>query len=171
MMTCGVCTLFSPALVSANSERAEMPQDEMMSYFPKKFVAQTLEKYKVPQGQRLAIQNSLAEKDMEVISLVEEKAAKMDPNPLKDPKLRQEAVKIFRDSLYEVFSKVMQAHGVTDKDELHAMLDDIQRQKAEYFAQTMEAHKEEARRRRDQSSSSLSRQPQGIEHSGDLYSN
>ena len=168
---CGVCAFFSPASVSAYSDSVDTEQDEIVSYFPKKFVAQTLEKYKVPQGQRLAIQNALVDKDQEVISLVEEKAAKMDPNPLRDPKLRQEAVKIFRDSLYEVFSKVMHAHGISDKEELHSMLDDIQRQKAEYFAQSIEEQKEEARRRREASPSSLSRQPQGMDRRSDRYSN
>lgn len=164
MAVCGMSALFSPASVSAT----EISQGKMMSYFPEKFVAQTLERYKVPQGQRIAIQNALIDKDQEVISLVEEKAAKMNPNPLRDPKMRQEAVKIFRDSLYEVFSKVMQAHGVTDKDELHAMLDDIQRQKAEYFAQSIEEQKEEAKRQREPSSHSLQRQPRGIKSSNDL---
>jgi len=163
MILCGVCTLFSPVAVSAYSEDADMSQDEMMTYFPSKFVANTLEQYKVPQGQRLAIQNALSDKDQEVINLVEEKAAKMNPNPLRDPQMRQEAIKIFRDSLYEVFSKVMQAHGVTDKEELHSMLDDIQRQKAEYFARMIEEEKEEARRRREPSRQSLPRQPQGME--------
>lgn len=159
MILCGVCTFFSPVAAASYPDSSAMEQDEMMSYFPEKFVANTLEKYKVPQAQRLAIQKELADKDQEVVALVEEKAAKMDPNPLRDPKLRQEAVKIFRDTLYEVFSNVMHSHGMTDREELHSMLDDIQQQKAEYFAQTIEQQKEEARRYRDSSRSSHSRQP------------
>lgn len=159
MILCGICTLYSPVSAASSAERTAMEQDEMMSYFPEKFVANTLEKYKVPQAQRMAIQKELADKDQEVVALVEEKAAKMDPNPLRDPKLRQEAVKIFRDTLYEVFSQVMHTHGMTDREELHSMLDDIQQQKAEYFAQMLEQQKEEARRYRESSRSSNSRQP------------
>jgi hypothetical protein len=69
---------------------------------------------------------------------VEEKASKMDPNPLKDPSQRQAAVKLFRDTLFEVFSGVLNEHGVTDEQKVRAMLDDIQHQKAVRFAQCME---------------------------------
>ena len=111
-----------------------------MSYFPESLVAKTLEKFKVPQGQRSAIIKELNAKDHEVVSMVEERAGKMTPNPLKDPKHRQEAVKIFRDTLYELFSGVMKTHGINDGEQIQAMLDDLQQQKAKQFASCMEQH-------------------------------
>ncbi len=129
----------SPAL-----ESTEISEDKiLMSFFPEPFVAKTLEKFNVPQAQRDTIQKELSEMDEQIIMAVEEKASKMNPNPLLDPSLRKEAIKIFRDTLLEKFSKVMESHGVTNKEEIASMLDDIQKQKAEYFAKKMEMFKDQ----------------------------
>jgi hypothetical protein len=120
------------------SGNQECKTEIMLSYFPEEFVGVTLEKFNVPQAQRSAIKTELSGKDKEVIAIVEERAAKMSPNPLKDPQHRQEAIKIFKDTLYEMFSGVMQKHGVNDKEQIQAMLDDVQQQKAKYFAKCME---------------------------------
>ena len=56
-----------------------------MTYFPEPFVKESLKKHDIPTGQREAIQKALASKDKEVITLIEEKASQMTPNPLKDP--------------------------------------------------------------------------------------
>jgi hypothetical protein len=160
LMMCGIGAVCSPINAETDSNNAELSNDAMMSYFPEIFVERTLERYQIPQAQRISIQKELVDKNKEVINLVEDKASKMTPNPLRDPTLRDEAVKIFRDSLYEVFSKVMLSHGVTDKEELHEMLDDIQRQKAEYFSQKMRQYKEENRQQIKNQRPGLSRQPQ-----------
>lgn len=122
----------------------ECSKELLLSYFPKAFVNETLSKYKVPQDQWDAINKELAEKDKEVIKIVEEKASKISPNLLRDPQQRQAAVKLFRETLFDVFSKVMKAHGVTDDKEIQQMLDDIQRQKALRFKECMEKHRNEA---------------------------
>ena len=163
LVMCGLGVVFSPINAqtnSNNSDNSEISNDMMMSYFPEIFVERTLERYRIPQAQRIPIQKELADKNQEVIDLVEDKASKMTTNPLRDPKMREEAVKIFRDSLYQVFSKVMHSHGVTDKEELHEMLDDIQRQKAEYFSQRLQQYKEENRRQNEKQRPGLTRQPQ-----------
>ena len=112
----------------------------IISYCPEKFVDVTLDKFKVPEDQRAAIKSELAEKDKGVVTMVEEKAATMDPNPLRDPSQREQAVKIFRETLYTLFSGVMTEHGVEDKEQIQAMLDDIQYQKAQFFTQCMEKY-------------------------------
>lgn len=146
----GKCiTLFSltwsMALASASaldytptSSVDECSRELLLSYFPETFVNETLKKNNVPKDQWDAINKELSSKNDSVIKLVEEKAQKMDPNPLKDPSQRQAAVKIFRDTLFEVFSGVMKQHGVTDDQQIRAMLDDIQHQKAVRFAQCMD---------------------------------
>ncbi len=128
----------NPLSLSAAADARECSKEMLMSYFPEQYVAQTLDKFEVPQAQKSAIISELAEKDKQVISTIEERAGKMNPNPLRDPQHRQEAVKIFRDTLYELFAQVMQAHGVNDKEQIQAMLDDIQQQKAKAFAACMD---------------------------------
>lgn len=119
----------------------ECSKELLLAYFPKTFVNETLKKFKVPENQWDAINKELAEKDKDVIKTVEERAAKINPNLLRDPQQRQAAVKIFRETLFDVFSKIMKEHGVTDDKQIQDMLDDIQKQKALRFKQCMEKHR------------------------------
>ncbi len=157
----GASILAAPLTASASDQSPALCDEAiLMSYFPAPFVEKTLDKHNVPQGQREAILKELAEKDKEVIALVEEKAAKMPKNPLRDPSLRQEAIKIFRDTLYELFSKTMQAHGTTNREEILVMLDEVQRQKAEYFAKCMEHAQKERGPANNEPSQPLKREGQ-----------
>lgn len=136
----GAISLAAPGILS--SQEKELCSKEMlMSYFPEPIVMATLDQFKIPQAQHSLIMKDLAEKDGQIAPMVEERAAKMTPNPLRESKMRQEAVKIFRDTLFEVFTSVMNAHGINDKEQIRAMLDDIQKQKARQFANCMEKHK------------------------------
>jgi hypothetical protein len=142
-----VCGFVSPTSLSAidNTAQDECVRELLLSYFPEPIVNETLKKFNVPQDKWPAIVKALGQKDKEVVKLVEEKAAKMTPNPLKDAKERQAAVKLFRDTLLEVFSDSMKANGMTDTSQFQAMLDDIQQQKAKKFAMCMEKHKADSK--------------------------
>lgn len=139
----GSALLAAPAFVSSQ-EKELCTKEMLLAYFPEPLMTSTLEKFKVPEAQRGPIIKELAEKDSHIVSMVEERAAKMTPNPLKDPKMRQEAVKLFRETLQEVFSGVMNRHGVNNKEEILGMLEDLQKQKAKQYATCMERHKNEA---------------------------
>jgi len=119
----------------------ECSKSVLLSYFPKEFVVETLKKFKVPKEKWEEINKKLAEKDSKVIDLVQEKASEIDPNLLKDPQKRQVAVKIFRETLLNIFSEVMKANGIQDPKQIEGMLDDIQQQKAQRFAQCMRLNK------------------------------
>lgn len=138
---------FQLAPVAANVADTidECSKELLIAYFPEVFVKETLKKFNVPQSSWAAITQELNGKESEIIKMVEEKAEKMKENPLKDPKQRQEAVKIFRETLLQVFSGVMKKNGVTDDKQIQSMLDDIQQQKAKRFAQCMEKHKNQAK--------------------------
>lgn len=138
----------APALVVAQSAPVdECSKELLLAYFPEPFVTPTLKKFNVPQDKWAAINSGLAAKDKDVLKMVEDKASKLNPNPFKDrdPAQRQVAVKIFRETLTQVFSEVLKANGVTDDKQLTAMLDDIQQQKAKNFAQCMEKQKQSLR--------------------------
>lgn len=139
---------FSACAIPMNLPAAATPTDEcsrelLLSYFPEVFVNETLSKFKVPQDQWEGINKDLSGKDKEVIKMVENKASQMNPNPLKDPQQRQAAVKIFRETLFQVFSDVMHAHGISDDQQIQSMLDDIQQQKAKRFAMCMQKQKDQ----------------------------
>lgn len=142
----GLC-ISTTSLMSAEVNSAATPpsaqeddcsQEILLAYFPGVFVKETLKRYNVPQDKWDPIIKVLAERDKQIIKIVEAKASKMDPNPLKDPQQRQAAVKIFRETLTENFSSVMKANGVNDEKQIQAMLDDIQQQKAKRFASCMQ---------------------------------
>lgn len=135
----GLSLLTTP--VFADSAVDECSKELLLAYFPETFLNETLKKFNVPDTEWTQINQELALKDKDVIGIVEEKASKITPNPLKDPQQRQTAVKIFRETLFEVFSSVLKNHGVKDDSQIQAMLDDIQQQKAKRFAQCMEKHR------------------------------
>ena len=110
----------------------------LLSYFPSNFVENTLMEYNVSEKEWKGIITDLQSEDDQVVVLVEEKAAKMDPNPLKVAGHRDMAVALFRETLYEVFSRVLSRHGITEPSLVAAMLDDIQFQKAKRFVNCME---------------------------------
>jgi hypothetical protein len=139
MMTCLTAIMMSMgALSGADASVDECSKELLLAYFPEPFVKETLKKFNVPQDKWDAISSQLVSKDKEVVQIVEDKASKMDPNPLRDPQARQAAVKLFRDTLLGLFTEVLQANGVTDSSEIQSMLDDVQKQKAERFAKCMQ---------------------------------
>lgn len=136
-LTCSAA--FVPEALTARDQTVdECSKELLLAYFPEPFVKETLKKFNVPEDKWDAIKSALANKDKEVIKIVEEKAAQMDPNPLKDPQARQAAVKLFRETLLQVFSDVLKANGITDEKQIQAMLDDVQQQKAQRFAKCMQ---------------------------------
>lgn len=119
----------------------ECAKELLLSYFPEPIVTDTLKRFSIPQDKWTSIAKSLSSKDKEVVKIVEEKASSMNPNPLKDPQQRQAAVKLFRETLLQVFSDALTENGITDASKFQAMLDDIQQQKAKKFAMCMEKQK------------------------------
>ncbi len=138
----GVSVIVTPGYVLAQAPADECTKELLLSYFPESFVKNTLQKFNVPKDKWDGIIKALAEKDKDVLKIVEEKASKLTPNPFKDrdPAQRQVAVKIFRETLFQVFSDALKSQGV-ENSQLQAMLDDIQQQKAKNFAQCMEKQK------------------------------
>lgn len=125
----------------AASDTDDCAKELLLSYFPEPLVKETLKKFHVPEDKWAGITKSLTSHDKEIVKIVEQKASKMSPNPLKDSQQRQVAVKLFRDTLLETFSNTLIENGVTDKTQFLAMLDDIQQQKAKKFAMCMQKQK------------------------------
>jgi len=129
----------APSLQAGTVE--ECSKEALLSFFPEQFVALTLQKYQVSQEKWEPIIKGLKEKNDDVIKLVDEQASKIVPNPLKDPSQKLVAVKIYRESLYQVFSGVLKANGISDDQKIQAMLGEIQQLKTKRFAQCLETNK------------------------------
>lgn len=147
-LTCIIlgCSLLLTPHTSISASEAALETDDcakelLLSYFPEPLVKETLKKFHVPEDKWAGITKSLTSHDKEIVKIVEQKASKMSPNPLKDSQQRQVAVKLFRDTLLETFSNTLIENGVTDKTQFLAMLDDIQQQKAKKFAMCMQKQK------------------------------
>lgn len=127
-------TSTAPQYNQMGAKDNECSKETLHAYFPEVFVRETFTKFNVPRDKWDSIIKNLNEKDKSIIKLVEEKTAKMNPNPLKDPQQRQVVVKLLRETLLEVFSNELKANGVSDDKQISAMLDDIQQQKVKRIA-------------------------------------
>lgn len=124
-----------PEQVQQQVEASQCTKEELMTFFPKAVVKSVLIQHKVPEAEAQIIAQELSQKDQEVVKTVEMKASKLDPNPFKDLSNRDMAVKVFRESLFEVFSKVMKAHNITDESQIKALLEDLQATKGKLFVE------------------------------------
>lgn len=152
-LLCYCAIAMAPSLAFTDQTVDECSKELLLAYFPEPFVIETLKKFNVNEAQWDIIQKELSNKDKEVIKLVEQKASQMDPNPLKDPQARQAAVKLFRETLLQIFSDVLKAHGVTDEQEIQAMLENVQQLKAQRFAKCMQKPELKSSRSSNQSDS------------------
>jgi hypothetical protein len=136
----GVLSVPVSASAEISTVKDECAKELLLSYFPEPIVLDTLKRFNVPQDKWAGIAKSLASKDKDVVKIVEKKASAMNPNPLRDTQQRQVAVKLFRDTLFEVFSDAMKENDIQDQSQFMAMLDDIQQQKAKKFAMCVDKH-------------------------------
>jgi len=152
----GLGVLAAPTAIAAATPTAtdECARELLLSYFPEPIVTDTLKKFNIPQEKWAGINHSLAKHDKEIVKLVEQKASAMNPNPLKDPQQRQAAVKLFRETLLQVFTDAMKENDVEDSSQYQAMLDEIQQQKAKKFALCMEKQKAQLQQNRNHDDSS-----------------
>ncbi|WP_154017832.1 hypothetical protein [Candidatus Protochlamydia phocaeensis] len=137
---CTTVMILACSTTMAAQDKADISSDslscsktELMTYFPKPLVKNILIKADLSQNQADSISEELAHKSQELEKIVSEKAAKLDPNPFKDLSQRDIAIKIYRETLYEVFAKVLKAHGITDDDRIQTLLDQVQIAKSKMF--------------------------------------
>lgn len=127
----------------ADVQTTECSREMLLSYFPEPFVKEILQRNQIPEDKWGAIIQELSANDKNVLAKVESRGNAMNPNPLKSPEYRQIAITIFRETLLEIFTEVMNKNGITDKEQVQTMLDEIQRLKAKRFAKCMEKTRKE----------------------------
>jgi hypothetical protein len=128
--------VFGSVSAEENSSRESLCTKEvLMTFFPKPLIKNVLIQYKISDQEAEKIAQELSTKDQEVVRRVEKKASAMDPNPLKELNEKDAALKLFRETLFEVFAEVLNAHGVEDSDKVRLMLDDMQAAKGKLFVE------------------------------------
>lgn len=128
---CAILIAETTEVVLSNSMKCT--KEELMRFFPEQVVHSILIKAQLPKEKADAIAQELSQKDKELAKIVEEKSAKIDPNPFKELSQRELAIKIYRETLYEVFAKVLKANGVTDEDQIQTLLDELQDARSKLF--------------------------------------
>lgn len=119
-------------------EGRDYSKELITAFFPEGFMNEVMLKNQVPKEQWESINKDLTAKNSEVIPRVDEKASKIAPDLLVDPKQKQVAVKLFRETLFELFSEVMVSHGVTDNGKIQEIFDQLKQLKAESHFQSMQ---------------------------------
>jgi hypothetical protein len=143
---CGAAVISMSCFSNLQAETTEVllsnsmkcTKEELMTFFPDQVVQSVLIKGNIPKEEAVAIAQELSKKDKDLAKVVEEKAAKLEPNPFKDLSQRDLAIKIYRETLYEVFSKVLKSHGVTNEDKIQTMLEEIQASKSKLFIECIQ---------------------------------
>lgn len=135
----------STLTAAADSDKTKAPEQNgvcskevLMSFFPKPLVEAVLKENDIPGDKVNKIVVQLASASDTLIKRAEAKGSKMDPNPFKEPMNREQAAKIFRETLLEDFQKVLKAQGITDDKKIQSMLDDIQQRKSKLFVDCMQ---------------------------------
>jgi hypothetical protein len=128
-----VAGLNAEAKTETSLANLKCSKEELMSFFPQRIVESILIKAKISKEQASVIADELSKKDHELTKFVEEKAAQLNSNSHNNLSQRDLAIKIYRETLYEVFAKVLKAHGVTDEDQIQSLLDQMQEAKSKLF--------------------------------------
>jgi hypothetical protein len=105
----------------------------LMTFFPPSIVKSVLVRHQVPADKAAEIAEELSQKDREILRIVEKKASQMEINPFKDLNQRELAIKLSKETIYSVFAQVLKDHQITNEDQIHALLDDIQEAKGKLF--------------------------------------
>lgn len=112
----------------------------LMAFFPQPIVQSILIKHHVAENQAKEVAQSLSTKDSEILQSIEKKSAMIKSQPLLDMNQREAAVQLFKETLFEVFSKTLSQYGVKeDQKEITALLDEIQETKGKLFIKCVQA--------------------------------
>lgn len=108
-------------------------KEELMRFFPEQVVESILVKHNVPKEKAEAMAKTLSQKDINLSKIVEKKLEKLAVNPLSGTSQREAAAKVYRETMFEIFSQVMIENGITDPDQIQKMLDELQEARSKLF--------------------------------------
>lgn len=104
------------------------------SFFNPTFVSQALSLHDVSQSAWSEINRALHQNARNIPQRVKAKARAMHPNPLESPFDSKQALKVFREVLFEVLSETVAPFGITNPTEVYEMITYIQLQQQKRFS-------------------------------------
>lgn len=116
------------------SNSMKCTKEELMRFFPEQIVQDVLKKANLPQKEVDAITETLVKKDLELARIVREKVVQTDTERFKNTGKRALTMKIYQETLYEVFAQVLkQESGITDKEKIQSLLNELQEARSKLF--------------------------------------
>ena len=126
------CCFFFHLCSSQPVERCD--KDDLLKYFPAEIVKEVLKnKTKLKEEQVVKIVAQLSNVDDEIDQIVQAKASKMQPNPFKRAGFRNVGLKIYQETVLEVFVKVLSAQESINEAEARELLEEIRLAKGKIF--------------------------------------
>jgi len=137
-LCCCITALITSPLAADTTETVlsnsmKCTKEELMRSFPEQLVESILIKANIPKDKSDAISKELAVKDKDLARIIEEKTTKLEPNPIQNLSQRDQAIRIYRETLYEVFASVLKAHGINDDDQIQKLLDELGEARSKLF--------------------------------------
>lgn len=114
-------------------------KEELMMAFPFYIVKEAMLSAGYSQDLSTQIAQELALKDKNISKIVDERAEQLHPNPFKDLSLRDQALKIYQETLYDVFSGVLKANGINNEAEIQSLLEKIRLTKSKLLIDCLRA--------------------------------
>ncbi len=118
-------------------------KEELMMFFPKPVVKGVLIKAHFSEKDADSIANLLAAEDRGMAKIVDEKASHYSPNPFKDLSQRDQAIKIYQETLFEVFANALKSHGIKDENQIRSLLDEVRTIKSKMFIECIKQQQDE----------------------------
>ncbi len=120
---------------NSNRESPLCATEVLMTFFPQPIVKDILVKHQIPLAEAEAIAQELSQKNRDITKLLENQVIQLDSSSFRDINRREIIMKASKEALYDVFATVLKSHGITDDNQIHVFLDDMQEAKRVLFIQ------------------------------------
>lgn len=133
--------LKASATNSDESDSLEEPvkctKEELINFFPQQVVEHVLIKAKIPRDKAHKIAVELSQKNMELLNTVEEKSSHLQKNLSNNSNLQDQTIKIYGDTLHDMFTKVLKAYGIDDETQAQNLLEQIRLERSKHFIECL----------------------------------
>jgi hypothetical protein len=106
---------------------------ELNKNFPDAYVNYVLEFYNIPKNKWKFITDELASKEGSVQQIVKDKAAEMSPNPLTPPVESVTVSRLYRETIYDIFSSTLKDNEIESETTIRDMFSRILDMKGKRF--------------------------------------
>jgi hypothetical protein len=117
--------LFTIEATAYVADRSPCLRDLQMNFFRPEIVNESLSLYSIPAGLWVPILNDLQLRSRDIPAIMKKMTYRRVPNPLEYPMDDQEAAKILKAALFQIFTDVMRRYYITEHPTLDYIFDYI----------------------------------------------